>query len=83
MDHKMRGRPPKSKVEVLANKMDRIMPEQEVLEVLATLVRNGNTKAVQMWCNYRFGMPKQIVESVNQHTISNFNVKDLIKFDSE
>lgn len=77
----MLGRPRQNEVLALAEKMDRILPEETVLVKLAELVDTGNVKAIALWLNYRRGMPKQIVEQKSEHTLVNFNVRDLLKFD--
>lgn len=78
---KMRGRPTQDKVLALADKMDRLKPEMEVFERLVALIDQGNIKAIQLWLNYRFGMPKATVEQKTEHTLVNFSVRDLVKFD--
>ena len=78
---KMRGRPPKEKIVALATIMDRLLPEEEVLNKLSELVQQGNIRAISLWMNFRRGMPKQIIETTSEHTLMNFNVKDLVKFD--
>ena len=31
--------------------------------------------------DYRWGKPKQTIDQTNTHTVNDFNIKDLLKFD--
>jgi hypothetical protein len=77
------GRKPKIDEIKIIEQMDAIAVPKDVWQALWDRCVIGDVQALKLWASYRFGLPKQVVESVNQHTISNFNVKDLIKFDSE
>ena len=41
------------------------MVPEKVWESLAKRVREGETNAIKTWLQYRFGMPKQIIEQTN------------------
>jgi hypothetical protein len=77
---KKMGRPRQHEVLALADKMDRLMPEEKVLAKLVELIEVGNIKAISIWMNFRRGLPKQIVETNQNHTLVNFKVTDLVKF---
>jgi hypothetical protein len=80
--NRMLGRPKQDKVLALAEKMDRLMPEEQVLEKLVELIGQGNIKAIQLWLNYRRGLPKQTIEQKTDHTLVNFKVTDLVRFNA-
>jgi len=39
--------------------------------------------AVKLFFQYNFGMPKQIIESDNNHTINSFNIKEIFKVEDK
>jgi hypothetical protein len=59
------GRRPKADEIKVIEQMDAVMVPEEVWQSLAKLVRARDTTAIKTWLQYRFGMPKQIIEQTN------------------
>ena len=74
------GRKPKADEIKLIEQMDSIAAPDKVWKALFDKVQEGDTQAIKTWLQYRFGMPKQVIDQNNNHTISNFSIKDVIKF---
>ena len=71
--NKNAGRKPKADEIKLIEQMDAVMVPLEVWQALASKVESGDVQAQKTWLSYRYGMPKQIVESTNL----NIQEKDL------
>ena len=71
--NKNAGRKPKADEIKLIEQMDSVMVPESVWIALGEKVENGDTQAIKTWLSYRYGMPKQIVESTN----INIDSKDL------
>ena len=56
------GRKSKAHEQKLIEKLDNVIEEDEVLEILKQLIINGDLRAVQLYFNYRYGKPKSLVE---------------------
>lgn len=56
------GRKPKADEIKLIEQMDAVLAPVEAWEALAARVVEGDVQAQKTWLQYRFGMPKQIVE---------------------
>ena len=63
--NKNAGRKPKIDEIKLIEQMDAVMLPVEVWQALAAKVESGDVTAQKTWLNYRYGMPKQIVEQVS------------------
>lgn len=59
------GRKPKADEIKIAEQMDAIMMPDHVWYALSIKVIDGDVQAIKTWLGYRFGMPKQTVESTN------------------
>ena len=59
------GRKPKIDEIKLIETMDAVMAPIEVWQALAAKVETGDVTAQKTWLQYRYGMPKQIVEQTN------------------
>jgi len=59
------GRRPKADEIKVIEQMDAVMVPEKVWESLAKRVMEGETNAIKTWLQYRFGMPKQIIEQTN------------------
>lgn len=57
-----KGRPTKADELGLSDKLDKIKPITEVLEILGQQIESGNQKALELWLNYYYGKPKQSME---------------------
>lgn len=71
--HKNSGRKPKADEIKLIETMDAVLAPIEAWEALANKVKDGDVQAQKTWLNYRYGLPKQIVEQTN----INIEEKDL------
>ena len=56
------GRKPKVDEILIIEAMDAVMVPNEAWQALADLVRGRDVVAVKTWLNYRYGMPKQLVD---------------------
>lgn len=59
------GRRPKADEIKVIEQMDAVLVPERVWESLAKRVKEGETNAIKTWLQYRFGMPKQIIEQTN------------------
>ena len=67
------GRPAKADEIKLIEQMDAVLIPESVWMALSEKVESGDTNAIKTWLQYRYGMPKQIVENTNL----NIDEKDL------
>jgi hypothetical protein len=49
-------------------------------KALTDAINDGKDWAVKLFFQYKFGMPKQTID--NKVEVSNFDIKDVIKFDN-
>ena len=56
------GRPPKSEESKLIERLDAIINQDEVLEVLHSKIQDGDGRALELYFKYRHGLPKQKTE---------------------
>jgi hypothetical protein len=59
------GRKPKADEIKLVEQMDAVLVPESVWMSLAEKVEAGDTNAIKTWLQYRYGMPKQIVQNTN------------------
>lgn len=59
------GRLKKDDVLSLIESMDAIAVPDSIWKALASKAKNGDTNAIKTWLQYRFGMPKQVIEQKN------------------
>jgi hypothetical protein len=71
--HKTAGRKPKADEIKLIETMDAIAVPDSVWRMLYAKVLDSDVQAIKTWLQYRYGMPKQIVEQTNL----NIEQKDL------
>jgi hypothetical protein len=75
------GRLKKDELITLIESMDAVMVPEEVWVALSGKIEQGDTNAMKTWLQYRYGMPKQIIEQNNTHNINNFNIEDVFKIE--
>lgn len=75
--NKNAGRKPKADEIKLIEQMDAVLVPESVWMSLAEKVESGDTNAIKTWLQYRYGMPKQIVQQTN------INVEDKDLTDEE
>ncbi len=56
------GRKPKSEESKLIERLDAIINQDEVLEVLYSKIQDGDARALELYFKYRHGLPKQKTE---------------------
>lgn len=56
------GRPPKSEESKLIERLDAIINQDEVLQVLHSKIQDGDGRALELYFKYRHGLPKQKTE---------------------
>lgn len=72
--HKTAGRKPKADEIKIIEAMDAVLAPAKVWEALAKKVKEGDVPAQKIWLNYRYGMPKQIVELPSDGVITQITV---------
>ena len=80
--HKTAGRKPKIDEISLIESMDAVLVPKEAWEKLADKVKENDVQAIKTWLSYRYGMPKQTIDSNTNVTLNDFNIKDVIQFDN-
>lgn len=73
------GRKPKIDEITLIESMDAIAVPDSIWKALYNKAKEGDTNAIKTWLQYRFGMPKQTIDS--NVTVKDFDLKEVIKFD--
>ena len=74
------GRKPKADEQKL---IERLTPlDNAAYKALENGLKDDQSWAVKLFLEYRHGKPKQVIDQTNTHTINDFNIKDLIKFDT-
>ena len=74
------GRLKKDDVISLIETMDAIAVPNDVWLKLFDKVKENDVQAIKTWLSYRYGMPKQTVDSNTNLTVNDFELKDIIKF---
>jgi len=75
------GRLKKDELLSLIETMDLVKVPENVWKKLADRVEDGDTNAIKTWLQYRYGMPKQVIDQNTTHTINDFDIKDIVKFE--
>jgi|SRR5699024_1217753 len=72
------GRKPKTQVSALIEKFDRLIDEDEVIKSMYKLIKNGDTKALRLYLNYKYGQPHKTVDITSGDApLQNFNLNKL------
>ncbi len=61
------GRKPKADELRLIEKLDNIINQDDVIEKLKDLIKDGNFNALKLYMEYRFGKPKEVIENINRN----------------
>lgn len=75
------GRMRKDEVISLIESMDLVKVPVDVWNKLAERIEDGDTNAIKTWLQYRYGMPKQVIDQNTTHTLNNFDIKDIVQFE--
>ena len=79
---KREGAGRKSKAEEL-KLIERLTPLQDsAYKALSNALKEEQGWAIKLFFEYMYGKPKQSIEQNNTHTLNDFNIKDLLKFDN-
>ena len=60
------GRKPKADEIKIIESMDAVAVPEEAWKALWARCKDGDTQAIKIWLNYRFGMPKQQIDVTTQ-----------------
>ena len=74
------GRLKKDEIISLIESMDAIATPEEVWIALAERVNQKDVNAIKTWLQYRYGMPKQVIDQNTNLNVNDFDLKDVIKF---
>lgn len=72
------GRKSKAEEQGLIEKLSPLEPM--AFDALTSALADGKDWAVKLFFQYKFGMPKQVIDQNNTHTVNDFNIKDIVKF---
>jgi DUF2075 family protein len=73
------GRPKKADEEKLIEKLDALIDSNEVIKQLGKMCLKGDSRALTLYFNYRYGKPKEKID-ISASEGFNVNFKDLIQF---
>ena len=63
--------------------IERLTPLQDsAYKALSNALKEEQGWAIKLFFEYMYGKPKQSIEQNNTHTLNDFNIKDLLKFDN-
>ena len=74
------GRLKKDELISLIDTMDAIAVPDTVWKMLYAKVLDSNVNAIKTWLQYRYGMPKQVIDQTTNLTVNDFDLKDVINF---
>jgi hypothetical protein len=73
------GRPSKAEEHKLIEKLTPLADDG--YKALESALKDKQGWAVKLFFEYMYGKPKQTIDQNNTHTVNDFNIKDLLKFD--
>lgn len=63
------------------NLIEKLTPLEPIaFKALTDALNDGKDWAVKLFFQYNFGMPKQVIDQNNTHTVNDFDLKEVIKF---
>lgn len=74
------GRLKKDELISLIDTMDAIAVPETVWKMLYAKVLDSDVNAIKTWLQYRYGMPKQVIDQTTNLTVNDFDLKEVIKF---
>jgi hypothetical protein len=81
--HKTAGRKSKAEEYKLVEALDKHIDPSEAIEMLVNHVKGGSEKMLEKYLAYRFGMPKQMIESTVKKVKEEFDLSKLSDKDIE
>ena len=73
------GRPKKADETKLIERLDSLINQDEVIEILKKKIIEGDQRAMTLYFNYRYGKPKESIDVTSGGL--NLSFKDLVTFD--
>ena len=74
------GRLKKDEVISLIETMDAIAVPDTVWKMLYAKVSDSDVNAIKIWLQYRYGMPKQVIDQNTNVNINDFDLKEIVNF---
>jgi hypothetical protein len=74
------GRKPKADEQKLIEKLTPL--EGDALKALKTALMDGQGWAVKLFMEYMHGKPRQTIDQTNTHILTDFDIKEVLKFDN-
>jgi len=74
------GRAKKIDEITLIESMDAIAVPDVIWNALCKKAKEGDSNAIKTWLQYRFGMPKQTIDS--NVSLTDFSIKEVLEFDN-
>jgi hypothetical protein len=62
--------------------MDAVLLPESVWIALSEKVEQKDVNAIKTWLQYRYGMPKQVIDQNTNLNVNEVNLKELLKFDN-
>jgi len=72
------GRKPKADEIQLIETMDAIAVPDTIWKALADKIKDKDVNAIKTWLQYRYGMPKQIIEQTNITPVTEIVLTDAV-----
>ena len=78
--NKNAGRKPKAEEQRLIEKLTPLEPH--ALKALGDALKEGQGWAVKLFMEYMHGKPRQTIDQTNTHILTDFDIKEVLKFDN-
>lgn len=72
------GRKSKAEEQSLVEKLSPLEPK--AFEALVAALEDHKDWAVKLFFQYKFGMPKQVIDQNTTHTVNDFDIREIVKF---
>jgi len=76
------GRMKKDELISLIESMDAVLLPESVWIALSEKVEQKDVNAIKTWLQYRYGMPKQVIDQNTNLNVNEINLKELLNFDN-
>lgn len=76
------GRMKKDELISLIESMDAVLLPESVWVALSEKVEQKDVNAIKTWLQYRYGMPKQVIDQNTNLNVNEINLKELLNFDN-
>lgn len=75
------GRKRRSDEQKLIDELDRIIDPEQALFLLVERMQRGDTKAITLYMNYRYGKPVQTIDQTTNLSINEVDISKMIQFE--